>query len=146
MSCSRLQSFIILYLCLFFHHRTVAGWSSSSTPISRRHALAKGLVLTTITITGGVHDAARAADPDKGSGNGSSNGRDERASSNDEDEDNRLERQREIRQRLLERRKLMQASRSSNDRQSYLDLSRQRAALYNTTSKAVSCPPNIPCY
>jgi hypothetical protein len=39
----------------------------------------------------------------------------------------------------------MQASRSSNDRQSYLDLSRQRAALYNTTSKTVSCPPGIPC-
>jgi hypothetical protein len=50
-----------------------------------------------------------------------------------------------IQQRLLERRQLMQASRSSNSRQSYLDLSRQRAALYNTTSQAVSCPPNIPC-
>jgi hypothetical protein len=50
-----------------------------------------------------------------------------------------------VQQRLLERRQLMQASRSSNSRQSYLDLSRQRAALYNTTSQAVSCPPNIPC-
>ena len=48
-------------------------------------------------------------------------------------------------QRMQERRQLMEASRSSNSRQSYLDLSRQRAALYNTTSKAVSCPPNIPC-
>lgn len=50
-----------------------------------------------------------------------------------------------IQQRLFERRQLMQASRSTNNRQSYLDLSRQRAALYNTTSKAVSCPTNIPC-
>ena len=55
------------------------------------------------------------------------------------------ERREELRQRLIERRQLMEASRTSNSRQSYLDLSRQRAALYNTTSKAVSCPPNIPC-
>lgn len=48
--------------------------------------------------------------------------------------------------RMKERRQLMEASRSSDNRQSYLDLSRQRAALYNTTSKAVSCPPNIPCF
>ena len=51
----------------------------------------------------------------------------------------------ELLQRLKERRQLMQASRSTNDRQDYLDLSRQRAKLYNTTSKAWSCPPNIPC-
>lgn len=51
----------------------------------------------------------------------------------------------EVLQRMKERRQLMQASRTSNDRQSYLDLSRQRAKLYNTTSRAVSCPPNIPC-
>lgn len=48
-------------------------------------------------------------------------------------------------QRMIERRQLMEASRSSNNRQSYLDLSRQRALLYNTTSKAVTCPSNIPC-
>jgi hypothetical protein len=48
-------------------------------------------------------------------------------------------------QRLVERRQLMQASRSSNNRQSYLDLSKQRAALYNTTFQGVTCPPNIPC-
>mmetsp|Transcript_17338 Transcript_17338/g.47334 ORF Transcript_17338/g.47334 Transcript_17338/m.47334 type:complete len:134 (+) Transcript_17338:1-402(+) len=53
----------------------------------------------------------------------------------------------QIRQRLIERRKLMEASRSTNSRQSYLDLSRQRAALYyyNTTYQGVSCPPGIPC-
>jgi hypothetical protein len=49
-------------------------------------------------------------------------------------------------QRMKERRQLLEASRSSNSRQSYLDLSRQRAALYNATSKAVSCPPNVPCF
>ena len=50
-----------------------------------------------------------------------------------------------IRQRLLERRQLMQASKSTNSRQDYLDLSRQRAALYNTTYRGVTCSPNIPC-
>ena len=50
-----------------------------------------------------------------------------------------------IRQRILERRQLMQASKSTNSRQDYLDLSRQRAALYNTTYRGVTCPPNIPC-
>ena len=40
---------------------------------------------------------------------------------------------------------MMRASRTSADRQSYLDLSRQRAALYNTTSRAWTCPPYIPC-
>lgn len=62
------------------------------------------------------------------------------------DEEEERRRQEELLQRIRERRQLMEASRSSNSRQSYLDLSRQRAALYNTTSKAVSCPPNVPCY
>jgi hypothetical protein len=48
-------------------------------------------------------------------------------------------------QRMIERRQLMDASRSSNNRQSYLDLSKQRALLYNTTPKAITCPNNIPC-
>ena len=66
---------------------------------------------------------------------------------NDQQADDEEERRRkeEIRQRILERRQLMEAGRSSNSRQSYLNLSRQRAAIYNTTSRAVSCPPNIPC-
>jgi membrane carboxypeptidase/penicillin-binding protein PbpC len=55
------------------------------------------------------------------------------------------EQREETLKRLLERRQLMQASRSSNNRQSYLDLSKQRAALYNTTFQGVTCPPNIPC-
>ncbi len=40
---------------------------------------------------------------------------------------------------------MMRASQTSGDRQIYLDLSRQRAALYNTTSRAWTCPPLIPC-
>ena len=60
-------------------------------------------------------------------------------------DEERQQRQEELKQRILERRKLMEASRSSNNRQSYLDLSRQRAALYNTTFQGVTCPPNVPC-
>ena len=48
-------------------------------------------------------------------------------------------------QRMIERRQLMDASRSSNNRQSYLDLSKQRAFLYNTNPKAITCPTKIPC-
>ena len=48
--------------------------------------------------------------------------------------------------KLAERRKLMELSRSSNDRQRYFDLSRQRASVvYNTTSRAASCVPGLPC-
>lgn len=68
--------------------------------------------------------------------------------SNDSNDNNSMteEQRQEILERMKARRQLMEASRTSNSRQSYLDLSRQRAALYNTTSRAVSCPPNIPCY
>ena len=51
-----------------------------------------------------------------------------------------------LKARLAERRQLLELSRSSPDRQRYFDASRQRAALYNATSKAWSCPPNVPCY
>ena len=51
-----------------------------------------------------------------------------------------------LQERLRERRQLLELSRSSGDRQRYFDLSRQRAAVvYNTTSRAATCPPNIPC-
>ena len=51
-----------------------------------------------------------------------------------------------LQEKLAERRKLMELSRSSNDRQRYFDLSRQRASVvYNTTSKAASCVPGLPC-
>ena len=51
----------------------------------------------------------------------------------------------ECRRRLSERRALMQQSRTTRSRQEVLDLSRQRASLYNTTSRAVSCVSELPC-
>ena len=51
-----------------------------------------------------------------------------------------------LQEKLAERRKLMELSRSSNDRQRYFDLSRQRASVvYNTTYQGVSCVPGLPC-
>ena len=48
--------------------------------------------------------------------------------------------------KLAERRKLMELSRSSNDRQRYFDLSRQRASVvYSTTYQGASCIPGVPC-
>jgi len=144
---SWLRSNMSICLCLLVHRQTVAGWSPFSAPTSRRHLLAKAILLTTPTIiVGNTHDVAHAAD-DKDNKESSESDDHNNANNNEKEADRLLERQqRETRLRLVERRKLMQASRSSNDRQSYLDLSRQRAALYNTTSRAVSCPPNIPCY
>ncbi|KAL3926483.1 MAG: hypothetical protein SGPRY_003276 [Prymnesium sp.] len=49
------------------------------------------------------------------------------------------------RQRIADRRKLFEQSRTTSDRQTILDLSRQRAALYNTTFQGASCIPGIPC-
>eukprot|EP00966_Prymnesium_polylepis_P239231 5532565-Prymnesium_polylepis.1 len=49
------------------------------------------------------------------------------------------------RQRIADRRKLFEQSRTTGDRQKILDLSRQRAALYNTTFKGASCIPGVPC-
>ena len=46
---------------------------------------------------------------------------------------------------IAERRKLFQQSRTDRDRASVLALSRQRAALYNTTFRGASCIPGIPC-
>ena len=48
-------------------------------------------------------------------------------------------------QRVADRRALFEQSRTTSDRQKILDLSRQRAALYNTTFKGASCIPGIPC-
>ena len=51
-----------------------------------------------------------------------------------------------LQEKLAERRKLMELSRSSNDRQRYFDLSRQRASVvYNTTYQGASCVPGLPC-
>ena len=49
------------------------------------------------------------------------------------------------RRMLAERRALFQQSRTTSDRQVILDLSRQRAKLYNTTFRGASCIPGIPC-
>ena len=51
----------------------------------------------------------------------------------------------ECKQRIADRRKLFEQSRTTSDRQKILDLSRQRAALYNTTFQGASCIPGIPC-
>ena len=48
-------------------------------------------------------------------------------------------------QAIADRRALFEQSRTTNDRQKILDLSRQRAALYNTTFRGASCIPGIPC-
>ena len=49
------------------------------------------------------------------------------------------------RRMLAERRAVFQQSRTTSDRQVILDLSRQRAKLYNTTFRGASCIPGIPC-
>ena len=41
---------------------------------------------------------------------------------------------------------MMRQSRSSTSRQEVFDLSRQRAKLYDTQSRAASCIDGIPCY
>lgn len=52
---------------------------------------------------------------------------------------------RERRKRILERRAMMQQSRTNTKRSDMFELSRQRAALYNTTYQGASCPPGVPC-
>lgn len=48
--------------------------------------------------------------------------------------------------RIAERRALFEQSRTTADRSVILELSRQRAALYNTTFRGASCVPGLPCY
>ena len=51
------------------------------------------------------------------------------------------------RQRIIqERRAMMQQSRTTRNRQDMFDLSRQRAALYNTTYQGATCRPGVPCW
>ena len=49
-------------------------------------------------------------------------------------------------QRIVDRRALFEQSRTTSDRQKILDLSRQRAVMYNTTFQGASCIPGLPCY
>lgn len=104
---------------------TTAKTSSASRRLNSRRQVLAQVLIGSSTLLAGIPNLATAAS-------------EEVSALTDE------ERQ-EILQRLKERRQLMQASRSTSNRQDYLDLSRQRAKLYNTTSKAWSCPPNIPC-
>jgi len=52
----------------------------------------------------------------------------------------------ECKLRIAERRMLFEQSRTTNDRQKILALSKQRAAMYNTTFKGASCIQGLPCY
>ena len=47
--------------------------------------------------------------------------------------------------RIAERRAIYLQSRTTTSRQDMFDLSRQRAALYNTTYRGASCVPGVPC-
>lgn len=47
--------------------------------------------------------------------------------------------------RCRERRDLSKQGRTNTKREDVLELSRQRAKMYGVESKAVTCPPNIPC-
>jgi hypothetical protein len=49
------------------------------------------------------------------------------------------------RQRIADRRAIFAQSRTTTSRQNMMDLSKQRAALYNTTYQGASCIPGIPC-
>jgi peptide deformylase len=50
------------------------------------------------------------------------------------------------RKRIIEeRRAMMRQSRTNTRRQDVFELSRQRAAMYNTTNQGAQCPPGIPC-
>jgi len=49
------------------------------------------------------------------------------------------------RQRVEERRALVRQSRTTTSRQDLLELSKQRAALYNTTYQGTKCIQGVPC-
>lgn len=49
-------------------------------------------------------------------------------------------------QRIADRRSLFEQSRTTSDRQKIMDLSRQRAVLYNTTYQGANCVPGLPCW
>lgn len=100
---------------------------------NRRVFVGTAASLFAASVISGPPEPARAADDDDGSGSGSGSGHGDGEEMLEED------RARMVRQRLQERRALMQVSRTSESRQSYLDLSRQRAKLYNTTSRAADC-------
>lgn len=120
---------LLLLVSLLLAPQTTDGWS---LPVTRREVFGTMATTTTASMLIGAWGLPVLAE--------------ENASKNTTHLVTEEEHERQaLLRRMQERRQLMEASRSSNSRQSYLDLSRQRAALYNTTSRAVSCPPNIPC-
>ena len=125
--------------------------SLSDASIGRRHVLellSKGTIVSQSTImmpsTTFSSDDSQDADASPATTTTTTTAASASATS-EEDEIVAAEAAATRKQRMIERRQLMDASRSSNNRQSYLDLSKQRAFLYNTTPKAITCPTKIPC-
>ena len=128
---------------------------SSSRQSSTREASSRRSILTKFLIAGTANlqvfpIASPVTAADEASAGTINNNKNEESTINASAEsvysEEEARKREELKARLIERRKLMEASRSSNRRQSYLDLSKQRAQLYNTTYQGLSsCPNNIPC-
>ena len=126
--------------------------SLSDASIGRRHVLellSKGTIVSQSTImmpsTTFSSDDSQDADASPATTTTTTTTATSASATPEEDEIVAAEAAATRKQRMIERRQLMDASRSSNNRQSYLDLSKQRAFLYNTTPKAITCPTKIPC-
>ena len=128
---------------------------SSSRESSTREASSRRSILTKFLIAGTANlqvfpIASPVTAADEASAGTINNNKNEEstinASAESVDSEEEARKREELKARLIERRKLMEAGRSSNRRQSYLDLSKQCAQLYNTTYQGLSsCPNNIPC-
>ena len=124
--------------------------SLSDASIGRRHVLellSKGTIVSqsTIMISSTTFSSDDSQDADASPATTTTTMATSASATPEEDEIAAAEAAATRKQRMIERRQLMDASRSSNNRQSYLDLSKQRAFLYNTTPKAITCPTKIPC-
>ena len=124
--------------------------SLSDASIGRRHVLellSKGTIVSqsTIMIPSTTLSSDDSQDADASPATTTTTTATSASATPEEDEIVAAEAAATRKQRMIERRQLMDASRSSNNRQSYLDLSKQRAFLYNTTPKAITCPTKIPC-
>jgi hypothetical protein len=133
---SHLQITIVV-ACIVVLLLTVNGWSPSNNRIDRRMVFQKSLTSFTSALVLVEQGPQKAQARDDG--NAFYPSKDELILTEEERE------RQAVLKRMQERRQLMQVSRSTNSRQSYLELSKQRAAMYNTTYRGVSCPPNIPC-
>ena len=124
--------------------------SLSDASIGRRHVLellSKGTIVSqsTIMMPSTTFSSDDSQDADASPATTTTTTATSASATPEEDEIVAAEAAATRKQRMIERRQLMDASRSSNNRQSYLDLSKQRAFLYNTTPKAITCPTKIPC-